>query len=126
MILKMNPRVVIIGGGWAGIAAGVELARRGFNVTLLEAGRIFGGRARSPATTPGGMKIDWGQHLFLGGYRQTMKLLDLIGTRRHLKPVLVAAPFYERSGKKGSVYFSSLQFINLVFISKIRVSGFHL
>ena len=38
------PRVAVIGGGWAGCAAAVELATRGACVTLYEASRSLGGR----------------------------------------------------------------------------------
>lgn len=42
----MTMRVAIIGGGWAGLAAAVELSQLGVPITLFEAGRELGGRAR--------------------------------------------------------------------------------
>jgi isorenieratene synthase len=38
-------RVVVVGGGWAGIAASIVLAERGVQVTLVEKGDSIGGRA---------------------------------------------------------------------------------
>ena len=38
-----EPRVVIVGGGVIGLTAGWELARRGWRVTVLEAGEVGGG-----------------------------------------------------------------------------------
>src|SRR4051812_42845202 len=38
-------RVVVVGGGLAGIAAATELAERGLQVTLLERARHLGGKA---------------------------------------------------------------------------------
>jgi 15-cis-phytoene desaturase len=42
-----NGRVVILGGGVAGMTAAQELAERGFAVTVLEKRRVPGGKARS-------------------------------------------------------------------------------
>ena len=39
--------VGIIGGGYAGLAAAVTLARRGVAVTLFETAKVLGGRARA-------------------------------------------------------------------------------
>src|SRR6266403_1947213 len=39
-------RVAIVGGGYAGMAAAAELARRDIPVTVFEAARTLGGRAR--------------------------------------------------------------------------------
>ena len=58
--------VAIVGGGWAGLAAAVEAVRAGHRVTLFEAARTLGGRARSlDATLPDGTRVslDNGQHI---------------------------------------------------------------
>ena len=39
-------RIAIIGGGWAGLAAAVLATQEGHEVTLFEASRQLGGRAR--------------------------------------------------------------------------------
>ncbi|WP_076607034.1 hydroxysqualene dehydroxylase [Serpentinimonas barnesii] len=49
----MNRRVLIVGGGWAGLAAAVRARERGCRVTLLEAARVWGGRARALEPAPG-------------------------------------------------------------------------
>jgi len=41
------PRVAILGGGMGGLACAHELVRRGVDVTVYEAGRFVGGKARS-------------------------------------------------------------------------------
>ena len=42
-----KPTVAVLGGGIGGLSAAHELVRRGFDVTVLEAGASFGGKARS-------------------------------------------------------------------------------
>lgn len=69
-------KVTIAGGGWAGLAAAIELCQHGIPVTLLEAGRQLGGRARCVAFDA--ERIDNGQHLMIGAYRETLRLLTLI------------------------------------------------
>ena len=69
--------VAVIGGGWAGIAAAVELTARGAKVTLFEAGRTLGGRARSVDID--GRRLDNGQHLLLGAYAETLALMRQVG-----------------------------------------------
>jgi squalene-associated FAD-dependent desaturase len=69
--------VAVIGGGWAGCAAAVELAQAGCKVTLFEAARSLGGRARGVEVH--GRMLDNGQHIMLGAYRDTMRLLRQVG-----------------------------------------------
>ncbi|MGZ5202902.1 MAG: hydroxysqualene dehydroxylase, partial [Telluria sp.] len=69
--------VAVVGGGWAGCAAAVGLARAGCKVTLFEAARTLGGRAR--AVDVGGHTLDNGQHILLGAYRETLRLLRQVG-----------------------------------------------
>lgn len=99
----MTRQIVVIGGGWAGLAAAVRLCAEGFSVAVLEALPVAGGRARSLPARGGEGKLDWGQHLFLGGYRRTKELLDLLGTRHSLRRVEGPVPFYARGGKGGRV-----------------------
>ena len=69
-------KVAVIGGGWAGCAAAVALARRGHRVELLEAAPVLGGRARTVLRD--GLALDNGQHLLLGAYTDTRKLVTLL------------------------------------------------
>ncbi len=73
----MNERVAIIGAGWAGCAAAVEAIDNGFDVTLFEASRIPGGRARK--TIIEGMTVDNGQHILLGAYSKTLQMMERVG-----------------------------------------------
>jgi hydroxysqualene dehydroxylase len=72
-------RVLIIGGGFAGLAAGVELSERGAAVVVLERRGHLGGRAYSFTDQQTGDTVDNGQHLFMGCYRHTIAFLEKIG-----------------------------------------------
>ncbi len=71
---------IVIGGGWAGVAASVALSDAGARVTLLEARRTWGGRATSWPDPRLGDPVDNGQHVFLGCYAKTRALLARLGT----------------------------------------------
>jgi len=70
-------KIAVIGGGWSGIAAAVELTAAGVATTLFEAGRVLGGRARSVSLD--GRTLDNGQHILLGAYRETLALMRQVG-----------------------------------------------
>ncbi len=78
--------VAVIGGGWAGCAAALTLAEAGIPVTLHEASRTLGGRAR--AVEWQGQQLDNGQHILLGAYEQTLQLIE----RLHVTPGLWRLP----------------------------------
>lgn len=69
--------VVVVGAGWAGLAAAVGLSGQGVPVTLVEAAHHPGGRARRVERD--GMALDNGQHVLLGAYRETLSLLRRLG-----------------------------------------------
>ena len=81
----MAKRVVIIGGGFAGLAAGVRLSERGHEVLLLERRNHLGGRAYSFTDAKTGDVVDNGQHLFMGCYQHTIAFLKTIGRVDRLK-----------------------------------------
>jgi hydroxysqualene dehydroxylase len=81
----VSKRVLIIGGGFAGLAAGVALCERGYGVTLLERRNHLGGRAYSFTDPITGDTVDNGQHLFMGCYTHTIAFLKKIGCLEKLK-----------------------------------------
>jgi squalene-associated FAD-dependent desaturase len=70
-------QVAVVGGGWAGCAAAVALLDAGCDVTLFEAARTLGGRARAIETN--GRLLDNGQHIMLGAYADTLRLMRRVG-----------------------------------------------
>ena len=74
---KTARTIAVIGAGWAGCAAAVECASKGHQVTLIEAARIAGGRARR--ISHHGHSLDNGQHILLGAYSETLRLMRAVG-----------------------------------------------
>jgi hydroxysqualene dehydroxylase len=74
--------VLVIGAGWAGLAAAVEATRLGHHATVLEASRALGGRARAlKVSLPDGTEttLDNGQHILIGAYSETLQLMRDVG-----------------------------------------------
>ncbi|MGP0101283.1 MAG: hydroxysqualene dehydroxylase HpnE [Solirubrobacteraceae bacterium] len=73
-------RVLVVGGGLAGIAAALDCAAAGANVTLVEVRRRLGGAAYSFERD--GLHMDNGQHVFLRCCVAYRALLERIGSAR--------------------------------------------
>lgn len=78
---KESMHVCVIGGGIAGLSAATTLASKGIKVSLLDAAPQLGGRARTVAIEFNSQvhQLDNGQHILLGAYRETLKLLNIVG-----------------------------------------------
>ncbi len=75
--LDHGVNVAVIGAGWAGMAAAVTLAQAQIPVTVFEAARHLGGRARTVEIE--GIELDNGQHILIGAYRETLRLMRAVG-----------------------------------------------
>lgn len=80
MRTSTNPSVAILGGGYAGMAAAVELAARDVPVTVFEAAPVLGGRARR--VTVNDTALDNGLHILIGAYSETLRLIDRVAPKR--------------------------------------------
>ena len=75
-------RVAVVGAGWAGMAAAVALTQAGHHVTVMEAARTLGGRARALHTVDAAgqpLVLDNGQHILIGAYTETLRLMRTVG-----------------------------------------------
>jgi squalene-associated FAD-dependent desaturase len=80
--VSAHRRVLVIGGGLAGIAAALDCAAAGASVTLVEVRRRLGGAAYSFERD--GMRFDNGQHVFLRCCSAYRALLARLGSEQHV------------------------------------------
>ena len=96
--MKLASKVAVVGAGWAGCAAAVEATRLGHHVTVFEASRTTGGRARRVDVSHEGkpLALDNGQHILIGAYEETLKLMAQVGvdaeTQMHRMPLTLLRP----------------------------------
>ncbi|MDP8240610.1 MAG: hydroxysqualene dehydroxylase HpnE [Candidatus Hatepunaea meridiana] len=75
------PKIIIVGGGWAGLAAATKLVQSGAKVTLFERNKELGGRASSFYDSDFGEWLDDGPHIFIGAYTTALGLLETWGVQ---------------------------------------------
>ncbi|MGB6545034.1 MAG: hydroxysqualene dehydroxylase HpnE, partial [Candidatus Acidiferrales bacterium] len=98
--------VIVIGGGLAGLSAGVALAEAGFRVRLYEKRPHLGGRAAS-YVLPGGEHVDNCQHVTLGCCTNLADFYRRVGAAGKIR-------FYDRlvfadsTGRRGTMETCSL------------------
>jgi squalene-associated FAD-dependent desaturase len=91
------------------MAAAVSACETGHDVTLFEASRTLGGRARAlQAALPNGTPItlDNGQHILIGAYTEALRIMRLVGINpdaAHLRRPL-ALPFVDGTGLQTPAY----------------------
>lgn len=76
VVLKTHS-VAVLGGGYAGMSAAAELAAAGVKVSVFEAGKVLGGRARKVGLE--GKSLDNGQHLVIGAYTELLAMMAKVG-----------------------------------------------
>lgn len=77
--------VIVVGAGFAGLSAAVELAKSGLRVLVLEARQRLGGRATSFTDGVTNERVDNGQHVLFGCYRETFRFLREIGAEKNVR-----------------------------------------
>jgi squalene-associated FAD-dependent desaturase len=96
-----SKRIAVIGAGWAGCAAAATLCRQGHHVTLIEASRHLGGRARAVDIQE--KKIDNGQHILLGAYSACLELMRFL--KIDLRSALLRLPLQMVYPKQTGIEF---------------------
>jgi len=127
--------VIIVGGGWSGLSAAVNLLKAGYQISLFESAKQLGGRARCVAF--GKHRVDNGQHLLLGAYTQTLSVMETCGVdlhsallRKTLNLLVIDKNKQEFNLKLGSlpaplnILAAFLSLDNISLAARIRTCGF--
>lgn len=78
--VNLKPKVVIIGSGFAGLAAGYALSKRGIDVTILEARSRLGGRVYSYKIEPDeNLVVELGAEWIGSAHTRTIELCQELG-----------------------------------------------
>lgn len=79
---------LIIGGGIAGLSAALELAERGYAVTLREKGNVLGGRLATPRlqTSQGEFAVEHGLHMWFDNYHNFSDIRERLGINKFFRP----------------------------------------
>ena len=72
-------RVVVVGGGLAGLTCALDLAEAGVATTLIEKRPFVGGKTFSFIDPASGVELDNGQHIYLRSCTAYIALLDRLG-----------------------------------------------
>jgi squalene-associated FAD-dependent desaturase len=105
----VTARAVVVGGGFAGLAAAVALADAGVDVHVLEARPTLGGRANTFRDPVSGERIDNGQHVLAGCYDETLALLRRLGTIGLLhRPSTLHVPMIDARGRRTALQCPAL------------------
>lgn len=120
MGLTHTTQVTIVGGGFTGLTAAYELAKKGIAVTVLEAEPEIAGLAA--AFNVGGEKLDRFYHHWFTNDAEVMQLIDELGLndRVEINPTNTGV-YYANNFFKLSTPWDLLNFTPLAFIDRIRL-----
>jgi hypothetical protein len=98
-------RTAVVGGGLAGLAAALELADAGHDVTIYEARPTLGGAVQTLPERDGDPPPppDNGQHIALGCFTEYLSFLDRIGEGSSYSRRSLALPVLAEDGSRADV-----------------------
>ena len=115
-----EPHIVVIGGGFCGLAAAYELGRRGVRATVLECDAEVGGLAG--AFTAGGTRLEKFYHHWFTNDVHVMDLVAELGRSDQVltRPTRTGA-YYAHNFFRLSTPLDLLRFSPLPFLDRIRL-----
>jgi oxygen-dependent protoporphyrinogen oxidase len=119
----MPKKIVVVGGGIAGLTAAYTLQKDGFDVEVLERNETAGGRMRSERH--GEFVVDRGAQFVASSYRNMRTLVDELGLKPQVRPLKTGRGAVLRNGKFVSGNYAGFRAIwkakDLGFASKLRL-----
>ncbi|MEM1425503.1 MAG: FAD-dependent oxidoreductase, partial [Cyanobacteria bacterium P01_H01_bin.130] len=106
---QQKKRVVVVGGGLAGLANAYELSERGFQVTLIEKSPQLGGKIASWPIEVGGesLHMEHGFHGFFPQYYNLWKLTEELKIRKDFLPLDRYSVVYQGKPYRPEVFYPS-------------------
>ena len=85
---SLNRKVLVIGGGLAGLSAALELAERGFHVDLRESSSVLGGKLATydTQTSQGIFRVEHGLHMWFDNYHTFKDIRKRLDIDRYFVP----------------------------------------
>jgi squalene-associated FAD-dependent desaturase len=119
-------RVAVVGGGLAGLAAALELADAGEEVTLHEARPTLGGAVQTLPEREGDPEPppDNGQHIALGCFTEYLRFLERIGEGASYRRERLALPVIAEDGSIAAIRPSLpalLRYAHLPLRDRVRI-----
>jgi squalene-associated FAD-dependent desaturase len=119
-------RVVVVGGGLAGLAAALELVDAGQDVTLLEARPTLGGAVQTLPEREGDPEPppDNGQHIALGCFSEYLHFLERIGEGGSYLRTRLGLPVIDEGGRSATIASSLpalLRYSHLSLRDRVRL-----
>jgi hydroxysqualene dehydroxylase len=98
-------KVAVVGGGLAGLAAGLDLVDAGHAVTVLEARPTLGGAVQTLPAREGDPEPppDNGQHIALGCFTEYLRFLDRIGEGGSFIRTRLGLPVVDEDGRFATI-----------------------
>jgi hydroxysqualene dehydroxylase len=98
-------KAAVVGGGLAGLAAALDLADAGHEVTVLEARPTLGGAVQTLPEREGDPEPppDNGQHIALGCFTEYLRFLDRIGEGGSFRRERLALPVLDEKGAVAAI-----------------------
>jgi hydroxysqualene dehydroxylase len=120
-------KVVVVGGGLAGLSAALELADAGHEVRLLEARPTLGGKVQTLPEREGDPDPppDNGQHIALGCFSDYLEFIERIGSRDKIQRLPFELSVIDERGRAARIGYGLgplLRYRHLPFRDRLRVA----
>jgi hydroxysqualene dehydroxylase len=120
-------KVVVVGGGLAGLSAALELADAGHEVRLLEARPTLGGKVQTLPEREGDPDPppDNGQHIALGCFSDYLEFIERIGSRDKIRRLPFELTVIDERGRGARIGYGLgplLRYRHLPFRDRLRVA----